>query len=324
MSLDQKNSINDEFSLVTMTSLNSLNSGCFISPGTNVKLLFIGNGLNSFNLDFSGVSTSTPYLIVSGDSEIPGPETHIISVTPSGFASTTSPVEVTVNFYNSNIDPALFVRFELWDLSVASGVLWRRGDSQISWFDGTNVTYSNFFSAYPAGDWELRTYLYDSEDNILDSSVDYFIVTSDSSGFQNFIPSQSYATTSGFYYPDYTGATVGTSTLLDTTNFLSFLNVPQLLQERLPFSYVFQTITVIRATISSTTAGTIPTGTVNFPFPNGHGGTTTIPVDFFSTTTITYFLTPTYISLFRGLMVATLYISFIYFLYHDARSKKHL
>jgi len=115
----------------------------------------------------------------------------------------------------------------------------------------------------------------------------------------------------------FTGATVGTSTLLSTTNLLSFLNVPQLLQTKVPFGYFFQIRDAILegAGASSTTA--IPSGLISYKI--GQNATTTI--DMFSTSTIAYYVTPGIASTFRGLMVIFLYIEFAYFMYHRARSK---
>lgn len=120
------------------------------------------------------------------------------------------------------------------------------------------------------------------------------------------------------------GATVGTSTLPSETNLLSFINVPYLLQTRVPFAYFFQIAEVVRVAISSSTiAATIPSATFSVEFPTGNS-TTTIEVDMFSTSTITYFLTPTWVDLLRTLMVAVTFAATGLFFFHEARSKKHL
>lgn len=113
------------------------------------------------------------------------------------------------------------------------------------------------------------------------------------------------------------GATVGTSTLPDSTNLLSFLNVPVLLQTKVPFGYFFQAKDAIVAGVNGSTTATIPSGTFTI---NGRFGFATTSVDMFSTTTIAYFLTPTQVALLRGIMVAVLYFEFIYLLYMRGKS----
>lgn len=111
---------------------------------------------------------------------------------------------------------------------------------------------------------------------------------------------------------------------LSQTSLLSFLNVPNLLKTRVPFAYIFQMYSTMMSAIGTTTvASTIPTGTFTIPWRN-YTGTTTISVDMFSTTTITYFLNQTAIDLLRGLMVAVTYFSCGWFLFHDARNRKHI
>jgi len=112
-------------------------------------------------------------------------------------------------------------------------------------------------------------------------------------------------------------ATVGTSTLPDALNLLSFLNVPNLLQTKIPFAYIFQIYDGITTGISSSTAATIPSG--NFIWTGINGATTTI--DFFSTTTIGYYFSPTLINKWRALELTILYIIFGYALYLRAKHK---
>jgi len=98
----------------------------------------------------------------------------------------------------------------------------------------------------------------------------------------------------------FVGATVGTSTLVDSTQLLSFLNVPNLLATRVPFAYIVQIRDLFYYAITSSSTATIPSGAVSIKF--GSSATTTL--DLFSTSTVTYFLTPSRVSLLRGLMVA--------------------
>jgi len=112
-------------------------------------------------------------------------------------------------------------------------------------------------------------------------------------------------------------ATVGTSTLPDALNLLSFLNVPNLLQTKIPFAYIFQIYDGITIGISSSTAATLPSGTFTWKGPTGATTTT----DFFSTTTIGYYFSPSLISAWRAFELAILYITFGYALYLRAKHK---
>jgi len=116
------------------------------------------------------------------------------------------------------------------------------------------------------------------------------------------------------------GATIGTSTLPTTTNLLSFLNVPVLLETKFPFAYVFQIANGIKAGIIASSSNSIPSG--DFIWKNVQGGTTTI--DMFSQATIEYYLSPTLISLWRSFLVVLLYVGVGYALYHRARKDLNL
>lgn len=117
-------------------------------------------------------------------------------------------------------------------------------------------------------------------------------------------------------------STVGTTTISLTDNLLGFLNVPQLFQTKFPFAYFFEVKDAL-LNISTSSAATLPSGTINWDIPTGQG-TTTVALDFFSTTTVSQFLPSAAIAPLRAIMVAILYVNVGLFLYHDARSKKHL
>jgi len=128
------------------------------------------------------------------------------------------------------------------------------------------------------------------------------------------------ATSSPSYTPftPFTGATVGTSTLPDVSNLLSFLNVPALIQTRIPFAYIFQIASGIYQGINSSSTGSIPSG--NFVWHNTLNGTTTF--DFFSQATIETYLSPTLISLWRAFLLVILTIDFGYALYRKSTAHK--
>jgi len=112
-------------------------------------------------------------------------------------------------------------------------------------------------------------------------------------------------------------ATVGTSTLPDVTNLLSFLNVPQLLETKVPFAYIPQIAQGIIIGLSDTGSTSLPSGTISVA---GIGSATTT-VDLFSANTVRYYLSDSIISIWRGLLVAVLYIELGYLLYMRAKSK---
>jgi len=112
----------------------------------------------------------------------------------------------------------------------------------------------------------------------------------------------------------------GTSTALTPTNLLSFLNVPRLLETKVPFAYFFQIAAGIQEGVSETASSSgyaLPVG--NFTFVNTRGATTTM--DFFSTSTIGVYLTPGIISIWRNFLLICLTIEFGYALYHLAHQR---
>lgn len=99
---------------------------------------------------------------------------------------------------------------------------------------------------------------------------------------------------------------------------LGFLNVPELVKTKVPFAYIFQIATALQTAIATTSTSNISTGSFNIKI----GNNATTSVDMFSSSTIKYFFTDTYINIFRGLEVASLWVALAWFLYHDAKSKK--
>jgi len=110
--------------------------------------------------------------------------------------------------------------------------------------------------------------------------------------------------------------TYGTTTLPDTGNLLSFLNVPQLLSTKVPFGYFFEAKEGIQSALSGSSTQSIPSGRITYNLGLG-----TTSVDMFSTTTIGVFVPPSTASLLRQLMVAALVAEVAYVLY--LRGKSH-
>jgi len=139
------------------------------------------------------------------------------------------------------------------------------------------------------------------------------------------------ATTTQFIYDVTTGQLIWNSTMGSTstttgsdTNFLGFLNVPNLLATKWPFAYIFQISQVLISEIASSTPTAIPSSSFNVHLGIAGHASTTLQVDMFSTSTIAYFLTPTTTSTLRALMVAVTYFSTLWFLFHEAKHKKLL
>jgi len=217
---------------------------------------------------------------------------------PNGTYASTSPITFSANYYyNCNTDYGLkdSVNFEFKDL--------------------TDTTQSFNTPAQPiniCGQANIYSVVYASSTHqYLWRPVMYSSTASTSPIYGNWY---SYlATSSPNYTPfsPFTGATIGTSTLPSTTDFLSFLNVPALLQSKVPFAYIFQIANGISEGINSSTTGTIPSG--NFVWRNTQNGTTTF--DFFSQNTIQTYLSPTIISLWRAFLLVILTIEFGYAIY---------
>jgi len=107
-----------------------------------------------------------------------------------------------------------------------------------------------------------------------------------------------------------------------SSGFLSFLNVPALLETKAPFAYVPQFISQLQQ-LDNNPSYAFPSSAFQWKFASGTSVSQTYTIDLFSTTTITRFLSPTYVAILRGFMVVVTYFSTIWFLYHDAK-KRHI
>lgn len=133
------------------------------------------------------------------------------------------------------------------------------------------------------------------------------------------------------FFNQYATSTLATSTLVDTTNLLSFINVPQLLATRVPFAYIFQIYGTFTTAMSTSTSGALlPNSFMTFVWPTAFGNdgqttaTSSIALDTFSTTTITQYIGPTDLAIIRELLVAIIYVEVGFWIWNDARHKKHL
>lgn len=115
---------------------------------------------------------------------------------------------------------------------------------------------------------------------------------------------------------------LASSTTATSTAFFDFLNVPYLLQTKVPFAYFYQ-VSNLLTNLSSTTATS--TGSVTYDFGEYASGTVLSSlgeVTLFSTSTVTQLIPSWILALFRALIVAILYVSAGMYLFHDVRNIK--
>jgi len=115
---------------------------------------------------------------------------------------------------------------------------------------------------------------------------------------------------------------LASSTTATSTAFFDFLNVPYLLQTKVPFAYFYQ-VSDLLTTLSSTTATS--TGSVTYDFGEYASGTVLSSlgeVTLFSTSTVTQLIPSWILALFRALIVAILYVSAGMYVFHDVRNIK--
>lgn len=264
--------------------------------------------------------------IVNGSIQPDYQDTHINSLTPNA-VSTTSPFVFGLSFFNGTTTPVSRVRILLNDPRLPD-VNWIDSDIPLSFPQNQDILYSAQLAAYPYSSWILTAVLYGEFDQVITATSTEFSIASDSTGYDNYDPTSGVSTSSpgGFIYniPQFVGSSFGTTSLASSTNFLSFLNIPELLKTKIPFAYIFQISSSVRSSVASSSASTIPSSSFNINFPIPGVATTTLTIDLFSTTTITYFLTPTWVNLLRGIMVAVTYFSLGWFLFHEAKKPRLL
>lgn len=112
------------------------------------------------------------------------------------------------------------------------------------------------------------------------------------------------------------GANTGNASV-STSSLLSFLNVPYLLQTKMPFGYFFEAKDAILAGLNGTSTYTAPPSEISIRI-----GQSTTTFDAFSTTTIAKFLPPSLVSPLRLILLYLLYAEFVYVMYHRAKSLK--
>lgn len=289
----------------SVRTISSANGG-FVSGTPYRFTLNFGGGGNNGNVSLQ----ADDYVRITTDGLYNSPATTTQFIEPYIPANGSLSTSTTVLFqfqYNFN-DSTSFgvydtVSYELTDVSSVSPSTYRGTfapitSSGISTFNGSSVLIAGHLYL-----WRPVMYsFFGSTTPIYGDFYSLDVVSRAGSSTQN---------------TAFIGATVASSTLPDATNLLSFLNVPQLLQTKIPFGYFFEAKDAITAGLNSSSTTAIPTGGVTYRI--GNGATST--VELFGSTTMHLFLSDGMIASLRQIMVFLLYIEFIWMMYHRAKSK---
>jgi len=280
-------------------------SDCFITAGHTYIFQFSAvNTVNPYRYRYNS-STGLFYAILLSDDSL-DTSTHFIQpYSPaSGTASNASTVTFSADYYFNCVDS-----FDLYD----------RVSFDINAYN--NSTGNSYAVAAPSfainqcgGDTVEFQYLVDQGTDYLWRPI-MFSSTSTSSPL--------YGSTYIYFAsstPPFTpiGSTNASSTLPGEFSLLQYINIPALLQTRVPFAYMFLARNAFSTITGSTTPAIFPTGSFQV---NIAGSTTTI--NMFSTSTVSYFLTPAVVNPLRGLMVAVIYFSGLLFFYRWGISHHH-
>lgn len=311
--------INVKIGLCTATDLTFTTTGtptlvdipisCTINSGDLITISENGSGTSGYNKFLVNSSNQIAFELydVSPSLFIQNLNTHFISPYSPSNGTTTGSVVVPFSasyFFDDTSSYGILdtVAFDLVDLTKGTPAF-RFGQTTIS-----SSGYANFSSSQTliAGDQYLWHPVMYSSTGSSTSAV--------SGEYYSLEVLYSSASSTPFI-----GATVGTSTLPSVTNLLSFLNVPVLLQTKVPFAYIFQISAGIQAGLTSSSTTAIPSSLF---FWSGINGSSTI--DMFSTTTIGYYISPALMSLWRAFLLVVLTVEFGYGLYHLARHELHI
>lgn len=269
---------------------------------TNLWSTFYGSNANPYSAGraYFDIGSDTPnfdiYFKLYGVTETLN---RIISYEPiNNFTTASTTVTFTATVYISSTGATSTVNWDMWNYDQADH---RTLSFEVYPVGTTTVSTTTVMTT---GFWASTIDLRQNNGSLYDSIPTGFTVISSASGR--------------------TGFEVSTSTTVDQNNFLSFLNVPNLIRTKVPFAYMIQMAQIINNSIASTSTSTIPSGTFSWSLPITANASTTYQIDMFSTSTIGYFLTPSQISIIRGIMAAVVWISLGMYLFHDARDKRHL
>jgi len=256
---------------------------------------------------FKGNSTPLPYAYVASDSNPPPSGTignrWIDPYVPfTGSYGTSSPTFFSANYFYDCLAAYDSVQFQFNDLTDSSQNFFTPRVA-INACGQSTLTANVFASSTHQYLWRPLMYSTGSSTSPLYGNWYRFLATST----PNFTP-----------FSPYLQSTVGTSTIASSTDFLSFLNVPALLQTKAPFAYIFQISDGFFSGLNSSSTNSIPSG--NFIWHNTVGGTSTI--DFFSQSTIETYLSPTIVLVWRQFLLFIMTIEFGMALYRKTLGHK--
>jgi len=123
------------------------------------------------------------------------------------------------------------------------------------------------------------------------------------------------------YNTNFVGSTIGTSTLPSATNLLSFLNVPYLMETKVPFAFLFQTYNAIQIAINASSTTSVPQGNASV-YGLGTSTNATTTFEIFGISSVREFLPDSTISSLRGFMLLVLYGTFVFGMYREAHRLK--
>jgi len=281
---------------------------CAVVSGTDYRINYASHSTHLTY--FNSAGTFHAGTILSADSPVEYGSSRILSINPpSSITPISSPVTFSVDYYSftdlGSSTPNLRLTLLNQDTADYSEIDLGPIDSSVG-----SHTLTSTSTVLKNGLYTLSA-IFNNSPNVYVATSSQFIITATS------FPQNSL---NSYFY----GSTFGTNTPSLTTNLLSFINVPQLLSTRVPFAYLFQFGSIVSAAVSSSSvASELPSSDFTIVIASGTRPTV-VNVDLFSTTTITHYLPAPVVAPIRTLLAGITYFMMALFLFHDARSKKHL
>jgi len=284
----------DRYYLVTVSGNNGNNIGLY---GTSTPL------------DCTSGCVGSPYLYIYGTDSQPTNQFDTSSrityrLTPANGTTTPS---TTVSFiwgwFNSGLELYNVAQTEITDVTAGFQYVPQQSSAALSGFGTTTQTYS-----LTAGHLHLW------RGCLVNTSTSQKVC----SGYYSLNVVSPSASSSVPVLPDVNDGNASTTA---NSSIFAFLDVPQLLQEKFPFSWFFQIAGLLNTLQSTSTAAVSP---VVFDYASLDISTTSknaLPATWeaFSTTTITQWIPPAVLSAWRLLMSAVLWFGFAMYVYHSAR-----
>jgi len=225
-----------------------------------------------------------------------------LSASPgNGTYSSSTPVTFSATYYNPDDFDYDTLTFDILDLTSSSTIL-----SYLTPINQSgNITETAVVTLTPGDTYLWRPKAFSSQGSSTPIYGNWYTYTA----------SSSLEITLNTAY----NATVGTSTLPSATNLLSFLNVPYLMETKVPFALMFQAVNGIFIAINSSTTQSIPEGTATVYGIASTTGATSTTFEIFGPSSVQEFLPPSVQSQLRGIMVIALYAAFIFGLYREGK-----